>query len=1285
MFRPSRSQRRSCDARPSKSTASVRSKPLSLERLESRRVLAAYINELHLSPLFGDQAQHQYVELRGTPNQSLPDGTYFIGVESADGVDELGSIHTIIDLSQQTFGSNGMLVLLQSGAGYAVNPDATTLRGTNGFLGLPGYSADNNSPSIHAGSSTYLLIHSNVAPQLNDDIDTNDDGIPESIFNSWEIQDSVAQLSWVEQVFSQHSYAQITFVEQQLSVAPPSVVMPGTTYLITEQQAYVGRIGGSTGYTAADWVSANTQEMTIGGNQTTWQFQLQHGVFGTPRPTPYGGRILDHIGSPNWYGTISGTVFQDDNSNGVMDQADYPLSGIPVDLGIATGSQSSLATETIFADSYAVDTTLTNISPNVTLYSADSNNLPHSFKIRSQQRFGLPAGNHVFSHEGVGFFNNDRRLMMDFYRPAYSVTASFIGNSNTTATYGRLEIFDSDGNSLGFVRTRPLGSGQAQTLTLTTGQPNIAKAVAYPEDTYLNSSPFGQINFLSFESSRVRGRTDTLTDGSYSFPEVPIGNFQVSVQVPQTYEQVAPANGTGRFVSILPDYSSVPQVDFSLHRKVAPSLPRQEFTLSEATQAGDIRTLPIQLGYSTQTLQFDLISGNTDELFSINPLTHALVLNNSLLDYETQVDYLLQLRMTDTVNAELTSMATIAIHVTDANDAPVVAAQQVELLEHSENGSLVASMSGTDQDPGAAGQLRWSIAAGNSDGAFAIDPISGAVTVQSASQVDFESAPRRTLTVRATDMGTPAMFGDGILLITLLDRNEPISIPEQSFEILEHAAADKTLGKLDYLDQDQGQTATWQVTGGSGQGIFFIDPASGTLRLGAQPLDYESIQEYTLDVVVSDSGTPPTAASQTLVIHVLDENDMPIIESAEFSIAENATGLVGIVLAHDPDADQRLTFALSGGDQLSLFEIDSNSGALSVRSDATLDFESQPTLEVEIMVTDSGAPTGISTSLFQIAVTDVNEAPVLNDGSLSIEENSSSGTNLSRVPVTDLDADEELTFSIVEQSQPWFSIDASTGMLSIAAGATLDFETIPSATVTVKVVDRGGLSDTHEYLVSVIDGPDAPVLVTPIGTQTFSFSEPVSFQIPEDAFMDPDSGDRLSYLVIDGSGFALPAWLTFDPDTRILSGTPTPSEIGTFTLQVVALDSHRLSARDTFDLVITEPLAPWQNQRLALDTTNDGIVTPIDVLLVINYLNSGAKTSVDPHETPSAGYLDTNGDNIISSIDVLLIINYLNQSGSGEGEFYLSDDSESLFDASMMLDQDLLGLFAFEQSSRKRT
>ena len=77
---------------------------------------------------------------------------------------------------------------------------------------------------------------------------------------------------------------------------------------------------------------------------------------------------------------------------------------------------------------------------------------------------------------------------------------------------------------------------------------------------------------------------------------------------------------------------------------------------------------------------------------------------------------------------------------------------------------------------------------------------------------------------------------------------------------------------------------------------------------------------------------------------------------------------------------------------------------------------------------------------------------------------------------------------------------------------------------------------------------------------------------------------------------------------------------------------------------------PKHNPLASVDVNNDGQVSPLDALLVINNLNVKGSRSV-LSEAISAPYVDTSGDNQVSPLDALLVINYLNHNrGAGEGE-----------------------------------
>ncbi len=89
-----------------------------------------------------------------------------------------------------------------------------------------------------------------------------------------------------------------------------------------------------------------------------------------------------------------------------------------------------------------------------------------------------------------------------------------------------------------------------------------------------------------------------------------------------------------------------------------------------------------------------------------------------------------------------------------------------------------------------------------------------------------------------------------------------------------------------------------------------------------------------------------------------------------------------------------------------------------------------------------------------------------------------------------------------------------------------------------------------------------PYVKTKLKNQTGKVGEAFNQVIPDSTFIDDDGNNTLSVYVTS----RLPNGLNFDSDTRTFSGTP--SEAGTFTVTVLAIDSEEASVSTTFTLKI---------------------------------------------------------------------------------------------------------------------
>jgi len=154
------------------------------------------------------------------------------------------------------------------------------------------------------------------------------------------------------------------------------------------------------------------------------------------------------------------------------------------------------ATLTIEPDDYAANTVLTNISPAVTLSIAREDNSINALAVvtaTDDNQTYAPTGELVFGNYSTAYFNNKRRLRMDFAGRASSIQISFHAGTPYHTEIGVLQVFDSSGNQLAEYLTAPLRPDYGAVLmTITRTSADIAWAVAYTQ----GDVSFGRLDAL---------------------------------------------------------------------------------------------------------------------------------------------------------------------------------------------------------------------------------------------------------------------------------------------------------------------------------------------------------------------------------------------------------------------------------------------------------------------------------------------------------------------------------------------------------------------------------------------------------------------------------------------------------------------------------------------------------------------------------------------------------------------------------------------------------------------
>ncbi|TRX58666.1 BspA family leucine-rich repeat surface protein [Fulvivirga sp. M361] len=222
-------------------------------------------------------------------------------------------------------------------------------------------------------------------------------------------------------------------------------------------------------------------------------------------------------------------------------------------------------------------------------------------------------------------------------------------------------------------------------------------------------------------------------------------------------------------------------------------------------------------------------------------------------------------------------------------------------------------------------------------------------------------------------------------------------------------------------------------------------------------------------------------------------NTAPSMSAQSFSVSEAVgdTDIIGTVTATDPEDDE-LTFSITTNDN-DLFEI-ASAGALSLATGKGLDFEMTTSHTITVQVSDGEF--SVSTTI-TISVLDISEntMPTIAPQTFSVAEDIDDITEIGTVVATDAESN-ELTFTITTNDDDLFEI-SEVGVLSLAAGQTLDFETKKSHSISVEVSD-GVLAASSEITVNVTDVSE--IASVPFITTWETTADNESITIPIDEF-----------------------------------------------------------------------------------------------------------------------------------------------------------------------------------------
>ncbi len=283
--------------------------------------------------------------------------------------------------------------------------------------------------------------------------------------------------------------------------------------------------------------------------------------------------------------------------------------------------------------------------------------------------------------------------------------------------------------------------------------------------------------------------------------------------------------------------------------------------------------------------------------------TSGVVTVNAGLDYETSTSHNITIRATSTDASFSTRI--IAIGVADVNDTtPVITPAQVfAVAENVSNGTSVGIVIATDADT--VGSLQnWAITGGDVDGVFAIDALTGELTIVNNTFLDFETTPSYVLSLQVDDGVNPSAIET--VTVNIGDANDAPVVNDQLFGIVENSPNGTSVGMVAASDMNAGQSLSYAIIGGTGQTAFAISAATGELTVAdGSKLNFEATPVLTVTVRVTDDGSPNLSDTATITINLTDVNDAPVTVTESYLVLRGDTLNVSAagLLANDFDED----------------------------------------------------------------------------------------------------------------------------------------------------------------------------------------------------------------------------------------------------------------------------------------------------------------------------------------------------------------------------------------------
>ncbi|ELR55675.1 Protocadherin-11 X-linked, partial [Bos mutus] len=456
-------------------------------------------------------------------------------------------------------------------------------------------------------------------------------------------------------------------------------------------------------------------------------------------------------------------------------------------------------------------------------------------------------------------------------------------------------------------------------------------------------------------------------------------------------------------------------------------------------------------------------------------------------------------------------------------------------------------------------------------------------------ELDREEKDTYVMKVKVEDGGFPQRSSTAILQVSVADTNDNHPVFKENeieVSIPENAPVGSSVTQLHATDADIGENARIHfyfssLVSSVAKRLFHLNSTTGLITV-KEPLDREESPNHKLLVLASDGGLMPARAM--VLVNVTDVNDnVPLIDiryiinpiNGTVVLSENAplNTKIALITVTDKDADHngRVTCFTDHEVPFRLRPVFSNQFLLETA--AYLDYESTREYAIKLLASDAGKPPLNQSSMLLIKLKDENDnAPVFTQPfiSLSVPENNSPGTQLTKISATDADTgrNAEIHYLLGIDAPSEFNLDHRTGILT--AVKKLDREKQEKYSFTVLAKDNGmpSLITNATVLVTILDQND--------NSPIFTHNE-YNFYVPENlprhgtvgliTVTDPDYGENsaVTLSILDANDD-----FTIDPQSGVIQPNISfdREKQESYTFNVKAEDGGRVSHSSTAKVTI---------------------------------------------------------------------------------------------------------------------